>query len=250
MLLIASTMTQRSFLPPVIDLQQALESESDGGSGQGSISRRQFIKISGGATVATLVAFNLAKRAEAATVIPGSSGISSSTYTPSVPIPCTKTKCWLEPTKWGDFITNPSPAVGDWFIELTWWLTGPVSGQTAPIPTPLPFLLGAEVKVKKCEYNFLGAPHVVTVDHIPSTVVNQSAACDAVDCIVHFSPPNSDALVFSSSGATVMKLKLRRGVVTQIEVIYTAGTGTPPTGFTIGEVVPVTGLKWAFDCIR
>jgi hypothetical protein len=50
-------MNNRSFLPPPIRLSQAFE---NGDSGGGGITRRTFIKRTGGATVATMIAWNLA----------------------------------------------------------------------------------------------------------------------------------------------------------------------------------------------
>lgn len=49
-------MSDNPFLPPPVRLSQAFESEHSGGDG---ITRRTFIKRTGGATVATMVAWNL-----------------------------------------------------------------------------------------------------------------------------------------------------------------------------------------------
>lgn len=56
-------MNANKFLPPPVRLSQAFESErfSDGASGS-EITRRSFLKRTGGATVATLVAWNLASQ--------------------------------------------------------------------------------------------------------------------------------------------------------------------------------------------
>lgn len=54
-------MSANRFLPPPVRLSQAFESEKFSGGASGSeITRRSFLKRTGGATVATLVAWNLA----------------------------------------------------------------------------------------------------------------------------------------------------------------------------------------------
>lgn len=54
-------MSANQFLPPTVRLSQAFESEKFSGGASGSeITRRSFIKRTGGATVATLVAWNMA----------------------------------------------------------------------------------------------------------------------------------------------------------------------------------------------
>lgn len=50
-------MDDKSFLPSPVRLNQAFEGDR---SGDGGITRRTFIKRTGGATVATMVAWNLA----------------------------------------------------------------------------------------------------------------------------------------------------------------------------------------------
>ena len=49
-------MSSNAFLPPPVRLSQAFE---NGESGGGGVTRRSFIKRTGGATVATMVAWNL-----------------------------------------------------------------------------------------------------------------------------------------------------------------------------------------------
>lgn len=49
-------MSENSFLPPPVRLSQVFECDHSGGGG---ITRRSFIKRTGGATVATMVAWNL-----------------------------------------------------------------------------------------------------------------------------------------------------------------------------------------------
>jgi hypothetical protein len=56
-------MSANRFLPPTVRLSQAFEPEKfSGGAGASEITRRSFLKRTGGATVATLVAWNLASQ--------------------------------------------------------------------------------------------------------------------------------------------------------------------------------------------
>jgi hypothetical protein len=69
-------MNANRFLPPPVRLSQAFESEKFSGGASGSeITRRSFIKRTGGATVATLVAWNLASRTADARVELESEGL-------------------------------------------------------------------------------------------------------------------------------------------------------------------------------
>ena len=235
---ISLAMPVRSSTSPLIDLNQALE---DGGSqgGGGLITRRQLLKRGGGATVATLVAFNLAERARA---LEGSfySG-SGSGGTPPPPKTCHRTVCWYEPTLWGDTVDSDyTPSAGDIVFRVQWWLGGVTHWQGASIPTPLPYHLGATVTVFRAESDIFGYVNLKQIDHIPSTVVNQSAVCDT-QCNLKFLPgPHSDALVFSNSGDSWLKLKLRSGVVTQIEASHSSGAKYN---------VFLAGLDWTFSCL-
>jgi hypothetical protein len=220
-------------------LNQALE---DGGSqgGGGSITRRQLLKRGGGATVATLVAFNLAERAKAQNGAFDST-MGSVVYGPPAPRVCHRTVCWYEPMLWGQTVDSDyTPSAGDIVFRVQWWLGGVTHWQGASIPTPLPYHLGATVTVFRAESDIFGYVNLKQIDHIPSTTVNQSAVCDT-QCNLKFLPgPNSDAMVFSSSGDSILKLKLRSGVVTCIEASHTSGAKYN---------VSVAGLRWVFSCV-
>jgi hypothetical protein len=67
---------QTNSYPPPVRLSQAFESEcSSGGGGGSNITRRSFLKRTGGATVATLVAWNMATRNAEAVLIEDSESI-------------------------------------------------------------------------------------------------------------------------------------------------------------------------------
>ena len=235
-------MPVRSSTSPLIDLNQALEDGgSQGGGGNGSITRRQLLKRGGGATVATLVSFNLAEQARAFYTFGSGSG-SEPAPRPTVG---QRTFCWFEPLAWGGTDQSDySPSAGDIVFRIQWWLSGATKMQNELIPTPLPYLLGATVTVFEAKSDIFGYVDLHQIDHVPSTVVNQSAVCDT-NCNLSFLPgPNSDATVYSSSGDTVLKLKLRSGVVTQIEASHSSGAK-----FAIGDgPSTLAGLRWIFTC--
>jgi hypothetical protein len=213
----------------VIDLQQALESEGHGGNGSDSISRRQFIKRSGGATVATLVAFSLAERAEARVGPPNSS---SSSWGGQEINECERIRCTSDP--------NPrngtgSTIVGDIEVLVQWRVAGAVTGQTAPIPMPLPMALGASVTV----IQHLPGGATVTIDQISFKYVDQEAAC-TFQCVRIFTPPHANGSWVSASGNTSLELKLHSGVVVQIAAAH------GPSGASVN--IPVSGLDWTFVC--
>jgi hypothetical protein len=231
-------MSGRPFSPPLIELNQALKNGGSQGGG-GLITRRQLLKRGGGATVATLVAFNLGERARAFDTFDSNSGGGSTT---PPPFPgCYYTICRYEPVLWGDTVDSDyTPSAGDIVFRVQWWLGGTVKGQFVKIPTPLPYHLGATVTVFKAEADIFGYVNLEQIDHIPSTVVNQSAVCDT-QCNLKFLPgPHSDALVFSNSGDSWLKLKLRSGVVTQIEASHSSGAKYN---------VFLAGLDWTFSCL-
>ena len=221
-------MTQRSFLPPVINLQQALEGESFGGDGTNSISRRQFIKKSGGATVATLVAFSLANRAEARVGPP----YSSSSWGGQEIDECERIRCTNSPTPRSG---TGSSMAGDIEVLLQWQVAGTVAGQTAPIPTPLPMALGASVTV----IQHMPGGTTVTIDQIPFKNVDQGAAC-TFQCVRIYNPPHANGSWVSASGNTSLHLKLHNGMIVQIEAVH------GPSGASVN--IPVSGLDWAFVC--
>lgn len=67
-------MNNHSFLPPPVLLSQAFENDRSGGGG---ITRRSFIKRTGGATVATMIAWNLTVNEARANGESGESGASA-----------------------------------------------------------------------------------------------------------------------------------------------------------------------------
>lgn len=86
-------MSVNQFLPRPIRLYQAFNSDtSSGGPSSNEITRRSFLKRTGGATIATLVAWNMATREAEAMANAFSDGISVPTFTKHIVI------CTDEPT--------------------------------------------------------------------------------------------------------------------------------------------------------
>jgi len=224
---------KHSFLvAPPCRLNQPLDGESGAGGGALSeITRRKFLKRTGGATVATLVAFNITSAVAAAT-----------TTSPYFSGPCSWTLCTVEPLAWWNSVTSPAPPppagiLAEYYIELVWDVTGPWIHTMRGIPLPLgPMKLTATATLKKVA----AITGTVTIERTVTATVSQTVVCDT-SCAFAFSPPLASDTKMDGTGHLALVIKLDHGVVTSVWAHDSdKKITTSPT---------ITNMAWAYECV-
>jgi hypothetical protein len=220
-------MTDPFFLPP----PESRQSDTT----QSTLTRRHFVKRTGGATVATLVAFNLENASATAT-------------TASAAASCRDLVCTFEPTKFkGEQqypVTTPT-ASGDQYITLSWELTGPNAGKTVACGTRLPLQLSAVLKLWEIK-TFGSLTAAVMLDSI-SGQISQEVYCDCNTCTVLFDP-STPYKEFPPAPHTPLPrlqlaLKMHDGHVTSVYGRY----NTPHPDWIIDVIMTLN--FWTFDCV-
>lgn len=191
------------------------------------MTRRSFLKRTGGASVAALVSWNLAQQAKAGPVI-----------ALSVPGSC-YVECTSEPTMWSGTHTEIGPIFGPGHRELRidYWLVGAVRGDTAPAGSKLAMTLHANVWVHDVRPTLLGGRVLIAYYY---HWVTQEVGCDPVICFKQFDPsPAHFTNVLPNLG---LALKIDFGEVTSVW----ACDYHPTTPLICNA--PVTGMRWEFEC--
>jgi hypothetical protein len=206
-----------------------------GNSSRSTLTRRHFVKRTGAATVAALVAFNFENASATGT-------------TASTAGSCRDLVCTRHPSNFkgeGQYPETTPTASGDKYITVSWELTGPSTGKTVACGDRIPLQLSAVLKL--WEIRTLGSFTAAFLLDSVSGQISQEVYCDCNTCTVLYDPSTPyeefPPAPHTPLPALQLALKMHDGKPTSVYGRY----NTPHPDWIVDPIM--TFNFWEFTCV-